>query len=146
VGGARLARCSSAHVAVILLSRRRWGYARGPLKTLLDALIHRSPRKINSRKSASHAIAPIPQGPLAKHGLRYALRECMLTVVEENYRQDQTIYAPRDVAARLRISGQRVRQLAAVYEQVYGNLPRDERGRVWPEEAVERLDWRTRPL
>src|SRR5215216_4404861 len=64
----------------------------------------------------------------------------MLTVVGENYRQDQTSYSPRDVAARMRVSGQRLRQLAAVYERVYGNLPRDERGRVWPEEAVERLD------
>ena len=50
------------------------------------------------------------------------------------------IYAPGDVAGRLGISGQRVRQLAAVYERVHGPLPRDRRGRVWPEEAVERLE------
>lgn len=50
------------------------------------------------------------------------------------------VYAPGDVAARLGVSGQRVRQLAAVYERVHGDLPRDRRGRVWPEGAVEALE------
>ncbi len=49
------------------------------------------------------------------------------------------VYAPGDVAERLGASGQRIRQLAAVYERVHGELPRDQRGRVWPEEAVDRL-------
>ena len=50
------------------------------------------------------------------------------------------VYAPGDVAGRLGVSGQRVRQLAAVYERVHGDLPRDQRGRVWPEPAVEALE------
>ena len=55
------------------------------------------------------------------------------------------IYTPGDVAERMGISGQRLRQLARSYERVHGDLPRDERGRVWPEGDVEALE-RTRDL
>ncbi len=54
-------------------------------------------------------------------------------------REPRRVYTPGDVAERLGISGQRLRQLARSYEHVRGELPRDERGRVWPEEAVEDL-------
>lgn len=50
------------------------------------------------------------------------------------------VYAPGDVAKRLGVGGQRLRQLAVIYERVRGDLPRDRRGRVWPEEAVEDLE------
>ncbi len=33
-----------------------------------------------------------------------------------------------------------MRRLAGIYEWAIGPLPRDERGRVWPEEAVEKLE------
>ncbi len=44
------------------------------------------------------------------------------------------------MAERIGVSGQRLRQLARSYERVRGELPRDERGRVWPEKAVEELE------
>jgi hypothetical protein len=55
-------------------------------------------------------------------------------------REPRRVYSPGDVANRMGISGQRLRQLARSYEHVHGELPRDERGRVWPEEAVEDLE------
>jgi hypothetical protein len=60
-------------------------------------------------------------------------------------REPRRVFSPHDVAERMGISGQRLRQLARSYERVRGDLPRDERGRVWPEEAVEELE-RTREL
>jgi hypothetical protein len=51
------------------------------------------------------------------------------------------VYGPGDVATRLGVSSAGLRRLAAVYERVYGQLGRDPRqGRVWPQEAVERLE------
>ena len=62
----------------------------------------------------------------------------MLVVMDQ---EPSRVYAPGDVAERLGVSGQRIRQLAAIYERVHGELlPREKRGRVWPEEAVERLE------
>jgi hypothetical protein len=54
---------------------------------------------------------------------------------------EQLVYGPADVATRLGVSSAGLRRLAAVYERVYGELARDPRhGRVWPQEAVERLE------
>lgn len=56
-------------------------------------------------------------------------------------REERLVYAPADVAARLGVSGAGLRRLAVVYERVHGVLGRDPRlGRVWPQEAVERLE------
>jgi hypothetical protein len=56
-------------------------------------------------------------------------------------REPRRIYSPGDVAERLGVSDQRLRQLAAVFERVRGELPRDDRrARVWPEESVEELE------
>ncbi len=52
----------------------------------------------------------------------------------------ERIYSPAVVAKRLGISAAGLRRLAAGYERVHGELPRDERGRLWPEEAVVRLE------
>lgn len=58
----------------------------------------------------------------------------------EGESEARRVYASGDVADRLGVSGQRVRQLAAVYEGVRGDLPRNRRGRVWPEAVVEELE------
>lgn len=60
--------------------------------------------------------------------------------VDSGEREPRRVYTPGDVAERIGISGQRLRQLARSYEHVRGELPRDERGRMWPEEAVEELE------
>jgi hypothetical protein len=53
----------------------------------------------------------------------------------------QVVYGPADVATRLAVSSAGLRRLAAVYERVHGELGRDPRhGRLWPQEAVERLE------
>ncbi len=53
----------------------------------------------------------------------------------------QFVYGPADVATRLAVSSAGLRRLAAVYERVHGELGRDPRhGRLWPQEAVERLE------
>lgn len=52
---------------------------------------------------------------------------------------EQRVYSPALVARRLSVSGQSLRRLAATYERVCEPLPRDERGRMWSEEAMERL-------
>ena len=53
----------------------------------------------------------------------------------------QFVYGPGDVATRLGVSSAGLRRLAVLYERVYGQLGRDPRqGRVWPQEAVERLE------
>lgn len=54
--------------------------------------------------------------------------------------EQQRVYSPSDVAKRFGISVAGLRRLALSYERVFGELPRDERGRVWPEDAIERLD------
>src|ERR687895_2836395 len=60
---------------------------------------------------------------------------------EGGEKNEQLVYGPADVAARLGVSPAGLRRLAVVYERVYGELARDPRyGRVWPQEAVERLE------
>ncbi len=63
----------------------------------------------------------------------------MLGIMGED-RQPENVYMPADVARRLGISPQALRRLAAGYERAVGELPRDERGRLWPVPAVERLE------
>jgi hypothetical protein len=53
--------------------------------------------------------------------------------------EEQRVFGAGDVAKQLGISLPGLRRLAVVYERVYGELPRDDRGRLWPEEAVARL-------
>ncbi len=76
--------------------------------------------------------------------MRDGLRVVMLAIVEAEGPigpgPEQRVYAPRDVAARLGISVAGLRRLAVQYERTFGDLPRDERGRLWPEDAVERLE------
>lgn len=50
------------------------------------------------------------------------------------------VYPPSEIQARLEVSSSGLRRLAGIYERAIGPLPRDERGRVWPEEAVEELE------
>ncbi len=50
------------------------------------------------------------------------------------------VYPPNEVQARLEVSASGLRRLAGIYERAIGPLPRDERGRVWPEDAVEELE------
>ena len=56
----------------------------------------------------------------------------------------EEIYAPRDVAERLGLSGAALRRIAVIYEEIHGPLRRDPPGkrgkRVWTWEAVERLE------
>lgn len=49
------------------------------------------------------------------------------------------VYPSREVQERLGVSPSGLRRLAAIYERAVGPLPRDERGRVWPEAALEAL-------
>jgi signal transduction histidine kinase len=50
-------------------------------------------------------------------------------------------YATADAARLIGVSTSGLRRLAHIYERVYGALPRDSRlGRVWPTEAIERLN------
>jgi hypothetical protein len=59
----------------------------------------------------------------------------------QEQKAEQRVYAPGEVAAQLGISGPGLRRLALIYERVYGELPRDPKlGRVWPQEAAERLE------
>lgn len=50
-----------------------------------------------------------------------------------------SVYHSRAVQERLGVSPSGLRRLAAIYERAVRPLPRDERGRVWPEDAVEAL-------
>ena len=54
--------------------------------------------------------------------------------------EQRRVYPPHEVQARLEVSASGLRRLAGIYERTVGPLPRDERGRVWPEEAVEALE------
>jgi hypothetical protein len=49
---------------------------------------------------------------------------------------------PADVATRLGITTSGLRRLGDIYEEVHGELPRDEatNSRLWPDEAVDRLE------
>jgi hypothetical protein len=49
------------------------------------------------------------------------------------------VYHSREVQERLGVSPSGLRRLAAIYERTVRPLPRDERGRVWPEDAIEVL-------
>jgi hypothetical protein len=53
---------------------------------------------------------------------------------------ERIIYGPKDAAARLGIGVTGLRRRAVTYERVRGALPRDERGRVWPEDSVGELE------
>jgi hypothetical protein len=54
--------------------------------------------------------------------------------------QQKQVYSPHDVAVRLGISTAALRRLAQAYERTFGELARDSRfGRVWPQEALDRL-------
>ena len=55
--------------------------------------------------------------------------------------EERRVYSPADVAARLGVSSSGLRRLALIYERVHGELPRDPKlGRVWPMEAIYRLE------
>lgn len=54
--------------------------------------------------------------------------------------ETRRVYPPAEVQARLEVSASGLRRLAGIYERAVGPLPRDERGRVWPEEAVDELE------
>ena len=54
--------------------------------------------------------------------------------------EQRRVYPPHEVQARLEVSASGLRRLAGIYERTVSPLPRDERGRVWPEEAVEALE------
>ena len=54
--------------------------------------------------------------------------------------EQRRVYPPHEVQARLEVSASGLRRLAGIYERTIGPLPRDERGRVWPEDAVEALE------
>jgi hypothetical protein len=55
------------------------------------------------------------------------------------------LYPPREAARLLEVSGSGLRRLAEIYAEVHGELPRDEstkgerKARLWPAEALERL-------
>lgn len=73
--------------------------------------------------------------------LRQGARVAMLAGMgEERARPERIVYGPKDAAARLGIGVTGLRRLAVTYERVRGELPRDERGRLWPEESVEELE------
>jgi hypothetical protein len=54
--------------------------------------------------------------------------------------EQRRVYPPAEVQARLEVSASGLRRLAGIYERTVGPLPRDERGRVWPEDAVHALE------
>ncbi len=54
--------------------------------------------------------------------------------------EQRRVYPPHEVQARLEVSASGLRRLAGIYERTIGPLPRDDRGRVWPEEAVHALE------
>ncbi len=54
--------------------------------------------------------------------------------------EHDTILYPLQVADRLGIGPAMLRRYAKDYESVYGELPRDRQGRMYPLEAVERLE------
>ena len=54
--------------------------------------------------------------------------------------EPRRVYPPHEVQARLEVSASGLRRLAGIYERTVGPLPRDDRGRVWPEDAVHALE------
>lgn len=75
-----------------------------------------------------------------RQGARVAMLAGMANTGEERARPERIVYGPKDAAARLGIGVTGLRRLAVTYERVRGELPRDERGRLWPEESVEELE------
>lgn len=59
---------------------------------------------------------------------------------EDQGQEGRRVYPPQEVQARLQVSASGLRRLAGIFERAMGDLPRDERGRVWPEEAIEILE------
>jgi hypothetical protein len=56
------------------------------------------------------------------------------------YSPQEQVYSPHDVAFQLGITTAALRRLAQAYERTFGELARDSRsGRVWPQEALDRL-------
>lgn len=73
----------------------------------------------------------------------------MLAAVDDRARSEEVtvggseprrVYPPSEVQGRLGVSASGLRRLAGIYERSVGQLPRDERGRVWPEEAIGILE------
>jgi hypothetical protein len=74
----------------------------------------------------------------------------MLAPVDEWERQEgeiagggaepRRVYPPAEVQGRLGVSASGLRRLAGIYERAVGPLSRDERGRVWPAEAIGALE------
>lgn len=59
---------------------------------------------------------------------------------QEQQGSPRRVYPPAEIQARLEVSASGLRRLAGIYERTVGPLPRDDRGRVWPEDAVEALE------
>lgn len=84
----------------------------------------------------------------APHEYPYCATLCIRGIVafvsrsrkNQNTQHEQVLYSPHDVAVQLGISTAALRRLAQAYERTFGSLARDSRfGRVWPQEALERL-------
>ncbi len=65
---------------------------------------------------------------------------CMTERPPNEGREPRRVYLPHEVQARLQVSASGLRRLAGIYERTIVRLPRDDRGRVWPEEAVEAVE------
>jgi hypothetical protein len=66
----------------------------------------------------------------------------MALVTEERHGEMPSVgrvFPSHEVRDRLGVSPSGLRRLAAIYERAVGPLPRDERGRVWPEDALEEI-------
>jgi hypothetical protein len=87
-----------------------------------------------------HAHAPPGPSVIALPDSNDARRSAPpLRVPQWGMAKEQRVFGAGEVAKQLGISGPGLRRLAVVYERVYGELPRDDRGRLWPEEALARL-------
>ena len=54
---------------------------------------------------------------------------------------EESLASPQAVSLRLKVTDSTLRRYARDYEQVFDDLPRDERGgRLYPDEAVDRLE------
>ncbi len=90
------------------------------------------------RLSGMPALAPVPTVPHA--GGMEGERPPEDLLGPEEGQEQRRVYPPGEVQARLEVSASGLRRLAGIYERTVGPLPRDERGRVWPEDAVEALE------
>lgn len=98
------------------------------------------PDTVGTWKGAISAISALPQIATSGRTSGASPSGCVCSAIVGEKSEPRRVYGPGDVAERLGVSGQRLRQLAAVFERVRGDLPRDDRGRVWPEPAVEELE------